>query len=331
MLYKFYLAIFLIFTTFSVNAQQLEILTSGEPVSIRGLSVVSDEIIWVSGSRGKVGRSTNSGKTWTWVTVAGYEKREFRDIEAIDSNTAIILAIAEPGEILKTTDGGRSWKPVYSDSSKGVFMDAFHFEGAYGTAIGDPLEGDSTIYLVTTNDKGNTWKRVPTTPVVYPGEACFASSGTNIVTLKAGNYLFATGGKSSRLFYNDNVYPLPLLQGKESTGANSMARSGSQLVIVGGDFANDTIQTGNAALVRLGKKPAITVPATPPHGYRSSVAFITAATLITCGTSGVDISSDGGKNWKLISKDGYHVCQKAKNGSAVYLAGSNGRIARYVQ
>jgi photosystem II stability/assembly factor-like uncharacterized protein len=327
MFYKFYLLLSMTFLSWHTQAQRLEVLTSGEAVSLRGMSVVSDEIIWVSGSRGKVGRSINGGRSWTWLQVPGYEKRDFRDIEAIDSNTAIILAIAEPGAILKTIDGGRSWNTVYADSSKGIFMDAFHFEGRRGTVIGDPLDG--TVYLAATTDFGDTWRRIPNTPAVDTGEACFASSGTNIVTLSTGGYLFATGGRAARLNYQGKFYPLPLLQGKESTGANSVAVFGSRAVVVGGDFANDTISTGNAALIRLGNVPTIKVPVTPPHGYRSSVAYMTRSTLIACGTSGVDISTDDGQNWQLISKDGYHVCQKAKKGKAVFLAGSNGRIARY--
>lgn len=327
MLYKYYLLFLTMLFIGRSYGQQVEQLTSGEPVSIRGLSVVSDDVIWVSGSRGKVGRSVNGGANWTWMQVPGYEKREFRDIEALDSNTAIILAISEPGAILKTSDGGLTWKTVYADSSKGVFMDAFHFEGPRGTVIGDPLDG--TIYLAATNDHGNTWRRIQNTPAVDTGEACFASSGTNIVTFRDGSYLFATGGTAARFNYDGQFYPLPLLQGRESTGANSVAVFGRNAVVVGGDFARDSISSGNAALIKLGKKPVITIPATPPHGYRSSVAWLSGQNLITCGTSGVDISSDGGRNWKLISSDGYHVCQKAKKGNAVFLAGSNGKIARF--
>ncbi|RYY25772.1 MAG: hypothetical protein EOO04_11525 [Chitinophagaceae bacterium] len=194
MLYKYYLLFLTMLFIGRSYGQQVEQLTSGEPVSIRGLSVVSDDVIWVSGSRGKVGRSVNGGANWTWMQVPGYEKREFRDIEALDSNTAIILAISEPGAILKTSDGGLTWKTVYADSSKGVFMDAFHFEGPRGTVIGDPLDG--TIYLAATNDHGNTWRRIQNTPAVDTGEACFASSGfyfqwqcsINQTWQKTGNY-----------------------------------------------------------------------------------------------------------------------------------------------
>ncbi|RYZ49723.1 MAG: oxidoreductase, partial [Sphingobacteriales bacterium] len=57
---------------------EVEILTTGTKTSLRGLSVVNDNILWVSGSGGVVGRSSNGGKTWKWVTVPGFEKTEFR-------------------------------------------------------------------------------------------------------------------------------------------------------------------------------------------------------------------------------------------------------------
>lgn len=38
----------------------------------------------------------------------GLRKREFRDIEAFDANTAVAMAIAEPGQIVKTVDGGKT-------------------------------------------------------------------------------------------------------------------------------------------------------------------------------------------------------------------------------
>ncbi len=39
------------------------------------------------------------------MQVKSFEKTDFRDIEAFDATTAIIMAIAEPAYILKTVDG----------------------------------------------------------------------------------------------------------------------------------------------------------------------------------------------------------------------------------
>ena len=83
-------------------------------------------------------------------------------------------------------------------------------------------------------------------------------------------------------------------------------------------------------LLEIGQDIVYSKPEIGPHGYRSCVIYLSEETLITCGTSGVDISKDGGKNWLLISKEGFHVVQKSKNGHAVFLAGSNGRIAKLI-
>ena len=131
------------------SAQKLEELTSGTKTSIRGISVVDDKIVWVSGSNGTVGKSVDGGTTWEWMPVKGFEKRDFRDIEAFDKNTAIIIAIAEPAHILKTTDGGANWNIVFTDSTKGMFLDAMDFYNKKnGLVVGDPVGGK--IFLAYT-------------------------------------------------------------------------------------------------------------------------------------------------------------------------------------
>lgn len=324
----------------------ITVLESGKKVSIRGLSVVSDQIIWASGSNGSVAKSIDGGKTWTWFTVAGYEKRDFRDIEAFDENTALIMGVAEPGIILKTRDGGHSWKKVMEDSSKGMFLDAMDFRvqgrDTFGVAVGDPLNGQ--FYYTLSSSAGDSWKKAPVNQhstafaALEPGEAFFASSGTNVqipttTQQKSIPPMYGvTGGKASALWdlLLMKKYPLPIMQGKETTGANSLAISpdGKYGMVVGGDFTRDTVSAQNAVLVAFSKEIRLTVPQTPPHGYRSCVIYLSGTKLLACGTSGVDISTDGGKNWALVSKESYHVCQKAKKGNAVFLAGANGRIAK---
>lgn len=334
-LIKIFSLLFILVNAFFAIGQTptIEILESGNKVSIRGLSVVTNKIIWASGNNGMVAKSTDGGKTFDWIKVAGYEKRDFRDIEAFDNNTAIIMGVDAPAIILKTIDGGKSWKTVLVDSTKGMFLDAMDFsDNKNGIVVGDPI--DQKVYLSTTHDQGNTWKRMiykenPNTLTTHTGEAFFASSGTNI-KLMGKEIVFVSGGMKSQIFYQNKWKELPHTQGKESTGANSIAVNHGNGIVVGGDFSKDTIVSGNCVLINLGKELRITQPETAPHGYRSCVIYISENILISCGTSGVDISKDGGKNWELISKEGFHVVQKAKNGSAVFLAGSNGRIAKLI-
>lgn len=314
----------------TVQAQHIELLTSGRETSLRGLSVVNDQVIWVSGSKGNVGRSVDGGKTWQWTIVKGFEKRDFRDIEAFDDKTAVITAIAEPANILRTTDGGQTWNTVFTDTTKGMFLDAMDFyDKKNGIAVGDPIEGK--VFLATTGDGGNTWKKMTT--VMLPameGEGFFAASGTNISYHKNGLFTIVSGGKVARLFDPRRTETLDITQGREMTGPNSIAINGNHAIIVAGDYDNQKDTTKNCLVSTDGMK-SWHAPAKGPNGYRSCVAWITGNKLITCGVPGVDISDDAGNTWKLISTESYHVCQKAKKGNTVFLAGGNGKIAKLIQ
>lgn len=315
--------------SFWVTAQQVHTLDSNRAVSIRGMSVPTNTIVWVSGSKGTVARSTDGGTTFQWMTVKGYETRDFRDIEAFDAQTAIIMAVDTPAVILKTTDGGKSWKKVFEDKRPGMFLDAMEFWNEMsGIVIGDPINGK--LFIARTFDGGEHWRGLPDAyyPTSDPGEAFFAASGTNVAKLNKQEAVFVTGGKRSRLFLRDQKIDLPVIQGGEMTGANSIAvYDEKRIIIVAGDYLKDTARNGNCVLT-YDKGKTFIRPQTPPFGYRSCVAWITRNRLITCGTTGVDVSEDGGMNWRNVSTQGYHVVQKAKKGTAVFLAGSRGRIAK---
>ncbi|HLX91887.1 MAG TPA: hypothetical protein VKR32_09400 [Puia sp.] len=329
---KLFLACTAVPVTTTLIAQEIIPLASTPGISIRGLSVLNDSVIWVSGSSGTVGISTNGGNSFRWIKVPGFENRDFRDIEGFDSNVAIIMGVAYPAIILKTIDGGLQWKTVFIDSTKGMFLDAMDFSGSLGAVIGDPVGG--RIFISTSKNSGDSWAASPISRnvAISDGEAFFASSGTNIRIWRDSVLLFASGGKKSSFFLSSKMaYRLPMQQGRESTGANSLAifpqRNATKGIVVGGDFANDTSNFGNCVLLTLSPF-SMSKPETPPHGYRSAVDYISADTLICCGTSGVDVSIDGGKNWRLISKESFHVCQKSRNGKMVVLAGSKGRVAK---
>lgn len=307
-------------------AQKIELVNTGTKTSIRGLCVVDDKIIWASGSNGMVAKSTDGGNSFSWLQVPNFEKRDFRDIEAFDSNTAIIIAIAEPAQILKTIDGGKNWKIVFTDSTKGMFLDAMSFyDNKNGVVVGDPI--NNKTFIATTKDGGNTWgKANKNLTVLDSGEAFFASSGSNIVYQKKKMF-FVSGGKKSSLYYNNKKYELPIVQGLESTGANSIDVYKNNAIIVGGDFSKDSSTANNCVLVDL-KTMKFSNPKTTPNGYRSCVMYLDKLTAIACGLNGVDISNDAGLNWQKISYDGFHVVKKSKKGKAVFLAGSKGRIAK---
>jgi photosystem II stability/assembly factor-like uncharacterized protein len=324
--------IFLLCCVSGLKAQTIRLIAEKKGVSFRGLSAVSDKIIWVSGSSGTIGKSIDAGKTWEWIQVRGYETKEFRDIEALDEHSAIVMAVGEPAVILKTENDGRKWKAVYTNSTPGMFLDAMEFwNDESGIVIGDPVNG--RFFVARTFDGGNNWRALSQDklPVADSGEACFAASGTNVRALTRGEACFISGGLKSRFFFKNMPIDLPLLSGKQTQGANSVAvwyknRKVPRVVVVGGDFEHPKLDSGNCAISNDGGKTWI-VPQMSPNGYRSCVEFISQDRVITCGITGVDVSNDRGMNWKNISGESFHVCRKAKKGKSIYLAGS-GKIGK---
>ncbi len=276
-----------------------------------------------------IGRSTDSGNTWKWIRVKGFEKNDFRDIEAFDQNIAVIMAVDAPAYILRTIDGGDTWRLVFEDKRKEMFLDAMEFWNEQsGIVIGDPVNGK--FFIARTFNGGNTWQNIPEKnyPLADSGEACFASSGTNIRKFGNDAACFVTGGLHSRLFIKDKIIALPIIQGRESTGANSIAIKNKKIfIVVGGDFTAPDSTDENCVITNDGgnnwKYPVI-----PPHGYRSCIEYLDKNNWITCGLNGVDISDDDGKTWRLISKESFNVCRKAKKGKSIFFAGGKGNIGR---
>jgi len=312
-------------------------LSENVKTSLRGLSVVSDSVTWVSGSNGTVGKTVDGGKSWTWMKPAGYEKLDFRDIEAFDENRAVAVNAGSPAYVLKTIDGGKTWTEHYKNLDSAIFLDGLGFWDKNKAIIfGDPI--NDNMQLLKTEDAGSTWANISEnlTMPMAKGEAGFAASGTTIKTLPGGRVWISTGGVVSNIYYSANYgknwqrFKCPIWQGENTTGPFSMdffdARNG---IVVGGNYVKDKENANNILLTKDGGR-TWQKPATPVLGYRSGVCFINANTLVASGTSGTDVSTDGGQNWKHISDQSFNAVQKAKNGKSVILAGEKGSVYQLI-
>jgi photosystem II stability/assembly factor-like uncharacterized protein len=303
--------------------------------SFRGLSVVDDSIVWVSGSNGWIGRSTNGSRNWKFNQVTGFEKLDFRSLYAFNSQRAIIANAGSPAHILQTTDGGNTWQIVYQNNHPDAFFDGVGFwNDREGMIYGDPIGGRMLVLI--TKDGGKTWTELPESqrPLLKEGEASFAASGTGIRCYDKSTVMIATGGKVSRLFTSGNsgkswkIVAPPIIQGESSTGIFSVAfRDKKNGVVVGGDFQKDSLNIKHILLTSDAGK-TWSPPTAPTRGYRECVEYISNEVLIATGPSGTDISINEGKDWHPLSDEkGFHVVRKARKGKLVVLAGGE-RISR---
>ena len=340
---KFFCLIFLLpfisygqpksFTPSREQSFELKSLTSGTNTSLRGLSVVSDQVAWASGSNGFIGKTTDGGLSWDWMQPEGYEKLDFRDIEAFDVQNAVVVNAGSPAYILLTTDGGKSWKKTYENTDSAIFLDGMDFwDKQNGIVFGDPILDQ--LQILTTNDGGRSWKVISNQLNIkmQQGEASFAASGTTIKTLGKGKVWIATGGAVSNIYYSGNYgqtwvkYSCPIWQGENSTGPFSMDFIDAQQgMVVGGNYLQDKERKNNALLTHDGGKTWL-APHTPVFGYRSGVLYVNQNLCVAVGTSGIDISKDRGVNWENISALGFNALKKAKKGKLLLLAGSKGMI-----
>jgi len=319
-----------LFSTTQAQAQHIVLLQQGKPTSIRGLSVVDDSVAWISGSKGYIATTTNGGKTWAWQQVKGFEKADFRDIEAFSSKEAIIMSSGTPALVLKTTDGGQSWQLKYKNTDTTYFFDAMGFaDNQHGYILGDPIK--NKFLLLETKDGGDTWNSFKYPPTALPKEAAFAASGTCLRVTGQSVYV-VSGGPAARLLVYDKkttqwvISPVPITKGESSRGAFSLAKNDYFMVIVGGDYSHDKRKDSTACYsTNVGKswQPAHQFPS----GYQSCVEFIQNNTFLSTGTPGTNITTNGGQTWDKIDGTIYNVCRKAKQGTLVLLAGSHGKIA----
>jgi photosystem II stability/assembly factor-like uncharacterized protein len=325
------IAFLLLFIPIVSLAQHIEVLQQGQSTSIRGLSVVEDNVAWISGSKGHIAITTDGGKTWDWQQVKGFEKADFRDIEAFSSKEAVIMSSGTPAQILKTTDGGANWQVKYRNADTAYFLDAMAFsDKQHGYVLGDPI--NSKFVLLETKDGGESWIPFKNPPDALPGEAAFAASGTCLaLNLDKKNIAIVTGGKQARFLFQSNDHTkwdsekLPLQQGQASQGAFSMVCGYTSIIVVGGNYSNDKLSDSTACYLKL-SKPQFTPTANNQLCFQSCVEYLSDETFLSTGTSGSNITTDGGKTWTKIDGISYNVCRKAKQGKLVLLAGNGGKI-----
>ena len=302
--------------------------------SLRGLSPISEQVCWASGSGGTWLKTEDGGASWQTGTVAGLDTVDFRSIHAFDAQTAVAASAGQPAVIYRTEDGGKTWNKVHQEGGE-AFFDAIQFIDAQrGYVLGDPIRGKWMI--LETLDGGRSWHSLAKLPDAVQGEAAFAASSSSMLADSEG-LVFATGGTVARLhrytFASQSwgVRELTdMLQGEASQGvfAATSLPGAEGLVLVGGDYLKPDYRIANALLV-VGE--VTTSTSEGPNGYRSGVAYLQdKGWVVAVGPSGSDFSSNGAHSWQPFSTTGYHAVKAAPGGKALWASGGQGRLGKLV-
>jgi len=275
------------------SAPRLQISKTAE--SLRGVSAVSREIAWASGTHGTYLRTTDAGLTWIPAQVPDATTLDFRAVVAFSADEAFLMS-AGPGDqsrIYHTADAGKHWQLQFTNTNpKGFFDSMVFWDRRHGIVLGDPIldESGKIKFEVLVTDDGETWRSTPPSqlPAALESEGGFAASNTCIAILHAQsgklddpdpNVWFATGGKAARVFHSPDrgqtwqVFDTPIVHGPDSAGIFSVAfRDALHGVIAGGDYKHPDDDGPNLAFTEDGGK-TWTLSTIHPQAYFSAVAY----------------------------------------------------------
>jgi photosystem II stability/assembly factor-like uncharacterized protein len=338
----------------SDHAPSWQVQYTGVESNLRGVSVTSESgvtdsgvtdndkhnyIVWVTGSKRTILRSTEEGKTWTQLTIPGGADLDFRGIKAFGADTAYVMSSGDgdKSRIYKTADGGKTWTLQYSDKRPGFFLDSLACDSkTHCLALSDPVDGK---FLVLSTADGEHWTELPRDkmPAALPKEGGFAASNTSIAICGLGDdiYFGSGGAQTARVFHSADAgrswsaVDTPVASGNAASGIFSIACHGSVVVAVGGDYKEPSAASHVAA---YSTDSGVTwhLAEGQPGGYRSALGQFSHGDFIAVGPNGTDISHGEPihmMHWKHA--DNLNLNAVSFDGSSGWGVGPKGTIARW--
>ncbi len=307
---------------------------------IQAIHAVNDRVLWASGHGGVVLRTTDGGATWQARPTPAGDSIEFRDVHALNADTAWILSIGNgaTSRIYRTNDGGASWQMQFQNHDSTAFYDCLTFlDTKIGLAFSD-VSNDRTLILRTDN-AGASWNLLPASavPAPLPREGAFASSGQCVIAADSKHAFIATGSPGARLFRSNDA-------GKTWSAENTPFVKGSAAGITGlafkdalhgiavganiGRLRNDT-STAVVGLTSDGGRTwrMRTRPGLP--GALSGIAWVPGVSgeaAVAVGFGGSFYTLDAGQSWTTLNDQIFTGV--AAIGKTAWIAGSGGKIVR---
>ncbi|MBW3545481.1 MAG: hypothetical protein KY428_07785, partial [Bacteroidetes bacterium] len=250
---------------------------------------------------------------------------------AFSKDEAMIASAGQPAVVYYTADAGRHWQQVFSDTTGKAFFDALVFwNEQQGWLLGDPINGE--IMLLETRNKGRSWDALML-PQPAAGEAFFAASNGSLALAGNGNAWIGTGGSAIRLLSTPDAgtnwqeVAVQMPKFSEAAGIYALVFANEHTgVAVGGAYDKPT-EGSYAALYTHNGGANWAFALNPPAGYRCGIDAISGTnTFVAVGTNGTDISTDGGKTWRLINTENLNTIRFSPSGTIGWAVGAKGRI-----
>ncbi len=150
------------------------------------VSAVNDFVAWgiaadgsSSGANYRIYTKTiDGGFSWQPNQITNLGGTAFSMIDGLNIDTAYIAmyGTGTDNHILRTYDGGKTWKSILNSAGASSFFNIVHFfNDTDGVVQGDPENGEFEIY--TTSDGGDTWTRVPGANIPDPLSKEYGTTG----------------------------------------------------------------------------------------------------------------------------------------------------------
>jgi photosystem II stability/assembly factor-like uncharacterized protein len=222
-----------------------------------------------------------------------------------------------------THDGGETWIPIVSFGQAGQNLAPLAGEGLFAASNSSAVVRDGTLWIGT-GGGGRVLKRdLYQTPeqMGYAFEATHCAGQLDPFSHSCGipwgdwhNVTTPLGGEST------------------TSGIFSLAFRNSQTgVAVGGDYKKPGESVRTAAYTVDGGLHWLATE-TPPHGFRSAVAYeVATKSWIVVGPNGTDVSRDDGRTWLRLKPKAGEPPDADQNWNALslpFVVGSDGRIGR---
>ena len=299
--------------------------------SLRGVSAVSRQVAWASGTHGSYLRTIDGGHTWNPAHVPDATALDFRGVVAFSADEAFLMS-AGPGDqsrIYHTADAGQHWQLQFTNSNPKGFFDSMAFwDREHGIVLGDPIPDESgklKFELLTTDD-GEHWRPIPPAqlPPAQEGEGAFAASNSCIAILHSPPVIRIGDAHSSSVILSGAVAQAK----REQLRSRRIPTFSTSFSPTQGILSNpltadaDTQEESWKSSASAPRKPAEDDRASAPEDHDPNIWFATGGK-----TARVFHSLDHGQTWQVFDTPLLHGPDSAGIFSIAFRDALHGVIA----